>query len=783
MKTIIRNFTSTFKRFVTANLLNLFGLSLAFASFFVIMAQVNYDYTYNQTFPDYKNLFYGYLELGPENENFGMTLPRPLCETLGKTSPHITEYAIVQGGSYTSNLKDGEREITLKIQTGIKNFTKAFKPEMIVGSADDMDHTSNCLILPESEAFRIFGTTDVLDKILKSDNGDFIVKGVYKNFAENSFFADCALSGDNGNDGNWNNWNYTFYLRLDNPATKAEVEKLLTDKFIEIMKRRQSVTEEELAKVAFNMVNIGDVYFAKIKGRSTADKTSVYLLICFSLLIIVIAAVNFTNFSLAETPMRIRSINTQKVLGAGVAELRGSLLVESLTISIVAFLLGLLWIYLANDLGLQELVQSKISFASHPALLAFTGLLSVTVGLLAGAYPSYYVTSFPPALVLKGSFGLSPKGRALRTILVGVQFIISFMLLLGVGIMYLQSHFIRTSDYGYDKDQIAYSGNLTKEVANQPDAVIAELTQVPGIEHVSFSKDILSSADGYMGWGRGDNEHKMYFECFPVDFRFLKTMGIRITEGRDFTEHDQDVYIFNEAAKKTYPWLEMDKPILQNDYPVVGICEDIRYSTFRNDQKKPIAFMIFGKDGMYKDWFWRGAINVRIGKGVDKTEIMKTLQKTLEKFTPHHDFNFKFMDQVFDNTYRREMRFTKQILLFSLLAVLISIIGVFGLTMFESEYRRKEIGVRKVFGSSTREILYMFNKRYLILLGICFVIAAPIGYILGIDWLKGFAEKTPISPLLFLLAFLLIALITILTVTYQSWKNANENPINSIKTE
>ena len=131
------------------------------------------------------------------------------------------------------------------------------------------------------------------------------------------------------------------------------------------------------------MVNIGDVYFAKIKGRSTADKTSVYLLICFSLLIIVIAAVNFTNFSLAETPMRIRSINTQKVLGAGVAELRRSLLVESLTISIVAFLLGLLWIYLANDLGLQELVQSKISFASHPALSAFTGLLSVTVGLLA----------------------------------------------------------------------------------------------------------------------------------------------------------------------------------------------------------------------------------------------------------------------------------------------------------------------------------------------------------------------------------------------------------------
>ena len=141
------------------------------------------------------------------------------------------------------------------------------------------------------------------------------------------------------------------------------------------------------------------------------------------------------------------------------------------------------------------------------------------------------------------------------------------------------------------------------------------------------------------------------------------------------------------------------------------------------------------------------------------------------------------MDEALENAYQQESLFTKQILLFSLLAILISIIGVFGLTMFESEYRRKEIGIRKVFGSSTAEILQMFNKRYLYILLGCFVVAAPIGYLLGKHWLEGFAVKTTISPLVFLVSFLLIALITMLTVTYQSWKNASENPVNSIRTE
>jgi putative ABC transport system permease protein len=201
----------------------------------------------------------------------------------------------------------------------------------------------------------------------------------------------------------------------------------------------------------------------------------------------------------------------------------------------------------------------------------------------------------------------------------------------------------------------------------------------------------------------------------------------------------------------------------------------------------PIAFFIPSPNG--ENWgngYWRNVLLVRVTKGVDKQEAKQKVMDVVnkhEKGQPLDISGLRYMDEVLEQTYQREDRFTKQILLFSLLAILISIIGVFGMTMFESEYRRKEIGIRKVFGSSTKEILTMFNRRYLYILLACFAVAAPIGYMVGVHWLEDFAVRTAISPLLFLVSFLLIALITMLTVTYQSWKNANENPIHSIKNE
>ena len=790
MKTIIRNFTSIFRKFVTANLLNLLGLSLAFASFFVIMTQVNYDLGYNKSFTEHENLFRMTMKLGPGAEDYGTLLPRPVVEQLAAASPHVTGYSIGNGWTNFDQFVVDNQEYSLNLIYGERDFLSVFKPTVIDGDVKGLNQNGN-IVLPRSEAIRIFGTTDAAGKTMKykwDDKTIYNICAVIEDYPDNNFLHGACFIGSNSNEDNYNNWNYDAYIRVDDAANLPMVQNILRQTAIELFKEKFNLTtkeEEEALQVV--LTSVADAHFSKVLDKAAPSRSSIYLLICFSLLIIVIAAVNFMNFTLAETPMRIRSINTQKVLGATTTKLRSSLLAEAVLISLIAFVVAMAFVYLAHDLGLQELVQGSILLKDHLWLIGATLLLSIVVGLLAGSYPSYYVTSFPPALVLKGSFGLSPKGRMLRTILICLQFIISFMLVIGVGIMYLQSYLIYHTDYGFDKDEVMVV-QTAPDTRNKADAIDAELRKIPGIEGASLAMTVLGTGDSYMTWGRGEGDKHMNFTCIFVDWRFLDVMGIDIVEGRNFKKGDGDMYIFNESAKKQYPWLATDQPITDGDYPVVGFCKDIKYATLRvDDSQQPIAFFVPSPNGRYwSNGSWRNVLMVRVAKGMDKREAKQKVMEVVNKYEkgqPLDISGLRYMDVELEKAYKQEGRFTKQILLFSLLAILISIIGVFGMTMFESEYRRKEIGIRKVFGSSTREILTMFNKRYLYILLGCFVVAAPIGYMVGVHWLEDFAVRTAISPLLFLVSFLLIALITILTVTYQSWKNANENPVNSIKNE
>ena len=770
MKTLLRNLKQTFRRFFTAGVLNLLGLSIAFASFFVIMTQVDYDTGFNKGYKDYQNIFR--LEIRDHDGNFRLNTPRPMGEMLQTLSPHVKGVGIFNSIKFEQTVKVGENTFTVLYQPYFKGGLTVFQPQILVGNIDQA-------VIPASMAERIFGTVDAAaNQIIKTEEGGNItVSGVYKDFPENTQYGNPIFgkNDDYENEGNWKNFNYCCYVRLDTPQAAPEVLKLLKGKLKSIGSlKRQGDTDRYV-----RFTPLVDAHFSKVGNLDASSHAMVYLLLCVSFLIVLIAAINYMNFSLAETPMRVRSINTQKVLGANVASLRTSLIAETVIVCVIAFGLSLLWVELLKEQGLQELVEADLTLGKHPILLCVTATIAVVTGILAGAYPAYYVTSFPPALALKGSFGLSPKGRALRTGLVCMQFTVSFVLIVSIGIMYLQSRYIRLSDYGYDKNEIIVGfGNY--DSMNQQDAVVSELKTIPGVEEVAFSQFVISSGDSYMSWGRYKGDEYMNFVCMPVNYNYLKTLGIHITEGRDFLPGEQNVYIFNEAARKKYPWLKLDEaPFDFKDVQekVVGFCENVKFNSFRiNNEECPLAFYI------NPQWGGLWVINVRTAKGVDKVAMIHSLQKTMEKFASY-DFGFRFMDQILDGTYQREMRFIHQILLFSFIAILISLIGVFGLTMFESEYRRKEIGIRKIMGSSTGAILYMFNKRYLLILIGCFVVAAPCGWWIGRHWLEGFADRTPIYAWVFIAAFLLVTFITMLTVTIQSWKNANENPVNSIKTE
>lgn len=784
MNTLFRNFSHTFRRFFTASILNLLGLSIAFAACFVILTQVDYDYNYNKAYPAHDRIYR--VEVNPGGEyGWQIWLARPFCELIGTASPHIQAFSITSLSNYPSDFEVNEHIYSELEFTGFGDYLEVFQPTMVCGTTASLNEPGQVLI-SASMARRFFGTTDAIGKPLytghKSHNYPSVIGGVYQDMPENSQLGNCVFSSFRSdlNKDSWTNWNYTMYIRLDNPASLADVQQSVIESCKQKIPRdRISGTEDWKNFIHFTPLD--EVHYSTIGNKAATSKAALYLLLCVSVLILLTAAVNYMNFSLAETPMRLRSINTQKVLGASTVSLRIYLLLESVLVCVCGFLLSLLWLYLLKGTPLSTLVASDLSLTAHPILLAALGGIAVCMGLLAGAYPSYYVTSFQPALALKGSFGLSPKGKMLRTFLVCFQFFVSFMLIISVGIMYLQSHYIQNSDYGYDKS-VVLVGEIPDELLDRREAIVSELSGISGIEGISISQFVLNSSDDYMSWGRGSGDRSINMVCFPVDYRYLSVMGIKITEGRDFKPGDGDVYIFNEAARKKYSWMRVDEPAVPEDYPIVGFCENIRFSSFRNnDAVEPMAFFIYGKD--HVNWDANSVLNIRVAPGVDKVDMLHRLTKATEKIAPGRDFNFRFMDQVIDQNYHRELRFTHQILLFSLIAIVLSIIGVFGLTLFESEYRRKEIGIRKILGSSTGKILYMFTKRYLVMLVICFLLAAPFGWWIGHDWLESFSDKTPIRAWIFVISFLLVSLITILTVTFECWKNANENPVQSIKTE
>ena len=785
MKTIVRNFTYTFRKFFLANVLNIIGLGIAFTAFYVIMAQVMYDYGYDRSIKDSDKIYLVTFSFSdPEYRAFGYTMPRPMGENIVKSSPHILAYGL-RSFSDPYTLKVGDNEFKVSREDGIKDYVSIYQPDMLSGTTESLAADEHNILISQSQAMRFFGTTDALNKNVRrvTNSGrtvDLVVTGIYRDYPENSSFHDVVFTTSDSDDGAWNNWNYKLYIRIDDNSNLEQVRGELQKAIVAALTPQYG--EGMNVDNTVQLTSLNDEHFMTNTETREVSHSSIYMLVCFSLLIVFIAAVNFMNFFLAETPMRLRSINTQKVLGATAAQLRGGLLVEAVIISLLAFLLSLLLVVVSADMGVQQLVKATLGFGSNTGLIAVLLGVSIVVGLLAGAYPSHYVTSFPPALVLKGSFGLSPRGKVLRTSLVALQFVISFALVLFIGIMLLQSRYIYTSDYGYDKDQLIVADG-TPEAVKSSAAVKDRLKSISGVECVSFSYQTVNTGNDIMRFARGGGERRMEYDVLWGDCDYPAVMGLTMAEGRTFTNTDHDAVIYNEATRTKYPSMEQVGSYSEDSLLVVGFCKNFRYKSFRTeDLDEPLAIMLIsGNNTQYHQTL--DCINVRVSAGADMRAVRSEVQRALEEFTPNHDFNVRFMDQVLEQTYKDDTLFIKQVLLLSLLAVAISIIGVFGLTMFESEYRRKEIGIRKVLGSTTVQIVQMLCRRYTLILVVCFAIAAPAGYIIGTRWLQSFAVKTQISPLLFVAAFVLIAVITFVTVALQSWKTANANPVESIRTE
>lgn len=509
MKTILRNFFSVLRRFKTASVLNVLGLSIAFVAFMLIMMQVNYDYTFDRSHPNADAIFRVDIVHGSKGSQ--AIICRPFARAFTGSSPLIEEGCLLSAWTESRffYIEDGGQRTSYKedawnVTPGV---LEVFRFDMLEGSERSLDEP-NSVVLPESMARKIFGDESAVGKQLISANpmeDAKIVKGVYKDFPRNSALKNVMYTSmsPKENYDNWGNWNYFFFVRLGEGMDKAEV----LDNFKRNFNAKEAFGNEfewgEENSLDLRLTSLPDVHFLSnvdFDSMPKASRQTLLVLFSIAFVILIIAGINFTNFSTALTPMRIKSINTQKVLGSSDRTLRGSLLVEAVCVSLFAYLLSLLFLYIIPKTPVVSLVDADISFGAQPMIIAGTAVIAAIVGVLAGLYPSYYVTSFPPALVLKGSFGLSLAGRRMRSVLVGVQFVASFILIIGSLFMYLQNHYMQNAPLGYDKEEMIIV-HLNNTINKNRDAFTDRLKSFSGVQDVTYSQFLLSSQDQYMGWG------------------------------------------------------------------------------------------------------------------------------------------------------------------------------------------------------------------------------------------------------------------------------------------
>ena len=777
--TVFRNLATLTRKYKMPMAINVIGLALAFTAFLVIMMQVYYDRTYNEGIKEHDKIFMVYNQ--SKNDMEFPPLSVPLIEKIGSLSPHITEYTFTESGNTDFTFYVNDNAVKGELLIVYPNFPKVFGFEMVAGTIDCMEKDNKTIMIPESFARRYFGTVDVIGEPAER-NGAYIIGGVYKDFPSNSTLKNIIYRPmvKEWYGSGWTNWgsnSFIMYLKVDNLSAIKEIKKAADDFWADFSKN-----ETYKFRDGFGFVPMKEIHYMKplpYMPEAPIKKSTEWILVSIAFLIILVAVINFTNFSNALIPIRIRSINTQKIMGATRISLIMSLVAEAVVTSLVSCLLAIVAVELLSMTSFVGITNAGISIAKYLPVTLLTIAIAIAAGLLSGIIPALRMTAYSPAVVLKGNFGLSPTGQMMRNMMVGFQFFVSAALIVAAILVQKQRDYMtRSIDYGFDKDEIVVCDiSYPAKTPKDKQVVVNDMRALPFVEDASPSWSVMAETDNSQGWvfntPEGDNiDTRTLF----VGGDYMKTMGIKMIDGRDFTDNDSAAIIFNKLALEKYGEnCGIGKKLkFRMWFDVVGICDNVVYSSLYNENQ-PVMFV--------KMPYTMNKINIRVRKGTNMFHAMNEIRRTLDQYDPGYPFEVRFYDQIMDATYQKEIKFSKQITLFSSLAVLISIMGVLGLVMFDSEYRKREIAVRKVFGATTSGIIRMFNAKYMRILAISFILSVPVTWYFINMWMQEFAYRTSMSWWIFALAFAALAIVTTAVVTWQCRSIAASNPVNSLKYE
>jgi putative ABC transport system permease protein len=789
--------------------INISGLAIGLASCMLIslyvLDELSFDRFHDKGDRIVRVYFKGIMQGGIMNE--ANVMP-PTAAALKADYPEVEEATrLRQGGNPLILI--GEKLFTDdRLAFVDSNFLNVFTFPLTQGNPKTVLLEPNSVVISRTVAEKYFGHQDPIGKILnlKEWKANYKVTGVMKDMPANSHFQFDLLASmstlDEAKSTSWMTSEFFTYLVLQKGYDYKRLEAKLPQTVAKYMgpqlKQGLGMTLDEFRKkgndIGLYLQPFTDIHLHsdfQYDLATNGDLQYVYIFGAVAIIMLIIACINFMNLSTAGSSKRAREVGVRKVMGSEKIELVGQFLMESILLTGIALILGtvicLISLPLLNNISGKNL---GLHLDALPALVPALVLFGLFVGVFAGSYPAFFLSSFKPISVLKGGSGsikLSSSGRSigLRSSLVVFQFFISITLMVGTAVVYQQLKFIQNKKLGYDKDQVlvvpVWALGKNQEVYRQ------ELLRDSRVSHISLSGYVPAGPSGnnnFMISPETNTSQLVKTLRFEVDYEYMATLGMQMKEGRNFSKDfgtDSTAIILNETAAKTLGWKTdaINKTVSKrsNDgstrtFRVIGIVKDFHFKSL-HEPISPLVMTLTQNNG----WM------IIKTKNKEVTGLLATMEKQWNSFKPDLPFSYTFLDERYNETYKAEQK-TGQILgLFAGLTIFVACLGLFGLATFTAEQRTKEIGVRKVLGASVAGIVALLSKDFLKLVSIAIVIALPVSWWMMSRWLQDFAYKIDISWWVLALSGLLSIAVALFTVSFQSIKAALMNPVKSLRSE
>lgn len=786
-------------RFYSA--INILGMTTGIAACLLIVLWVTDEVSYDRFHKDADRMYVVGLNGRISGQNIRVSNTcTPLAPTLVAEVPEVEEATRVIPFYGEPSIKfDDKSFLEEKVFFADSNFFEFFTFELLHGDTRTVLKEPNMVVLTSETAIKYFGDeTSALGKLItiNDDKNTYKVTGVAANTPGNSHFGFNMLISSESNErvrnGIWlNNWMFTYFKTRPNTSVKdveakfpGIIEKYVGPEVERYMGISMKGMKEKGDEYGFFTTLVTDIHLRSTTTgeiEPSGNLTHVYFFSGIGIFILIIACINFMNLSTARSSGRAKEVGLRKTLGSMRGQMVGQFLAESTIYSFVSVLLAVLLCFALlpsfNLLSGKEL--NMVTFASPYFVLAMVGLI-LFVGLLAGSYPAFYLTSFSPVEVLKGKVRAGMRSKGVRSSLVVLQFFISIFLIIFTAVVFQQIRFMENKNMGLDKENILILEN-TWRLGENKEAFRNTLSHQNGILKMSYTNNTFPGVSNTTVFRSNDSDQDHIMGVYFADYDHLDVMKFELKEGRYFSKDfpsDSTAIMLNEAAAKEFGYTNpigeeiiYNSPEGQERLKVIGIIRDFNFESFK-EKIRPISIRLVQNEN-----------NLMVRYQGNAKDIVEKAEKIWKDQAANQPFEYTFLDQEFDELFRSEQRMGKIFTVFSALAIFIACLGLFALAAFTSEQRTKEIGIRKALGASSANLTLILSREFTQLVLIAFIPASAVAWYISDQWLSGFAHRISINFWIFLASGAGAILIAWLTVSYQAIRAASSNPVDSLRYE